>query len=149
MYMPDVNVLVYAHRSDESVHDFYREWLEDTLSSGTPLALSALTAGGFLRVVTNGRIYETPTPLETALAALDAISTHPNCVYVGAGPDHIGRLATLCRSVSATGKRVADAQHAAVAMGAGACWVTRDRDFRMFEPHGLRWRHLVPDGSRT
>jgi toxin-antitoxin system PIN domain toxin len=150
MYMPDVNVLVYAHRSDEPVHEFYRQWLEDTLSSSTPLALSALAAGGFLRVVTNAKVYATPTPVETALAALDAISSHPNCVYVGTGSEeHLERLATLCRAVSATGKRAADAQHAAVAMGAGACWVTRDRDFRIFEGHGLRWRHLVPTGSRT
>lgn len=146
MLMPDVNVLVYAHRSDESVHTFYREWLEDTLGSDVPLALSMLVASGFLRIVTNSRIYATPTPLETALAAIDAIASHPNCVLVGTDADHLSRLSTLCRVVSATGKLVADAQHAAVAMGAAARWVTRDRDFRRFEPHGLRWQRLVPQG---
>ena len=145
MYMPDVNILVYAHRSDEPVHGFYRQWLEDALGSGTPLALSALVAGGFLRIVTNAKFYSAPTPIETALAALDAIAKHPGCICVGTDSDHIARLSNLCRAVSATGKLVADAQHAAVAMGAAACWVTRDKDFRAFEPHGLRWQLLQPE----
>lgn len=144
MLMPDVNVLVYAHRSDEKVHAFYREWLERALCADEPLGLSTLVAGGFLRIVTNPRIYATPTPLETALAALDAITRHPNCICVGTDSDHIARLTALCRAASASGKLVADAQHAAVAMAAAARWVTRDRDFRRFEPHGLRMQHLLP-----
>ncbi|MDD9946613.1 MAG: PIN domain-containing protein, partial [Myxococcales bacterium] len=144
MQMPDVNVLVYAHRSDEVAHAFYRDWVEATLASPTPFGLSALVAGGFLRVVTNPRIYQSPTPIETALAAIDAIARHPNCVHVGPDPDHLSRLSTLCRAVSAAGKLVADAQHAAIAMGSAACWVTRDQDFARFEPHGLQWLHLVP-----
>ena len=144
--MPDVNVLVYAHRSDEAVHAFYRKWIEGALNSDEPLGLSVLAAGGFLRIVTNARIYARPTPLETALATLDAISKHPNCVIVGNEPDHIDRLVALCRAANAKGRQIADAQHAAVAMGAGACFVTRDADFRRFEAHGLRWQHLVPPG---
>lgn len=147
MQMPDINVLVYAHRSDEVVHKFYREWLEEALRSNTPFGLSALVAGGFLRIVTNPKIYATPTPVETALAAMDAIVSHPNCVCVGTEPDHISRLSSLCRAASVTGKHVADAQHAAIAISAAACWVTRDIDFRRFEPHGLRWQHLVPPGA--
>jgi toxin-antitoxin system PIN domain toxin len=142
--MPDVNVLVCAHRSDEAVHAFYRDWVEDALRSATPFALSTLVAGGFLRIVTNPKIYATPTPLETALAALDAIARHPNCVCVNPDPEHLARLSALCRATSTTGKHVADAQHAAVAMAAAARWITRDRDFSRFEPHGLRWHHLVP-----
>jgi len=144
MRMPDVNVLVYAHRSDETVHPFYRDWIERSLASDEPLGLSTLVAGGFLRIVTNARIYSRPTPLETALATLDAITKHPNCAVIGTEPDHIERLVALCRATDAKGRQIADAQHAAVAMGAGASWVTRDADFRLFEPHGLRWLHLVP-----
>jgi len=54
-----------------------------------------------------------------------------------------GETVRLCRAASATGKLVADAQHAALAMSEGCTWVTRDGDFARFEPHGLRWRHLV------
>jgi len=142
--MPDVNVLVYAHRSDEVVHQFYRGWIEDTLQGDEPLVLSMLVAVGFVRVVTNASIYTNPTPLETALAALDGIRAHPNCRIVGTDVDHLSRVLRLCRAVSATGKLVADAQHAAIAMAAATRWVTRDRDFSRFEAHGLRWEHLAP-----
>ncbi len=39
--------------------------------------------------------------------------------------------------------RVADAQHAAVAIAEGATWVTRDGDFARFRRSGLHWQHLV------
>jgi predicted nucleic acid-binding protein len=39
-------------------------------------------------------------------------------------------------SFANTGKLVADTQHAALAIAAGATWVTRDADFKRFEPAG-------------
>ena len=144
MQMPDVNVLVYAHRADEQVHASYRAWLEALVNGREPFALSVLVAVGFVRVVTNRKIYAQPTPLTTALAAVEAITTHPGCRLVAPGSDHFGRVAELCRQTGATGKLVADAQHAAVAIAEGCSWVTRDADFSRFAPHGLRWEHLLP-----
>lgn len=142
MLMPDVNVLVYAHREDEAVHLPYRRWLEARVDGVEPFALSVLVAVGFVRIVTNPRIYSSPSPLHVALAAIDALAAHPRCRFVAPGADHWRRVADLCRATSASGKLVADAQHAAVAMGAGCTWVTRDRDFGRFVEHGLRWQHL-------
>ena len=45
--------------------------------------------------------------------------------------------------VGATGKLVSDAQHAALAIAGGCTWVSRDANFKRFEPHGLRWQHLA------
>jgi uncharacterized protein len=56
---------------------------------------------------------------------------------------HLQDVLRLCRQSGATGKLVADAQHAALAISQGAVWVTRDRDFARFADHGLRWQHLV------
>ncbi len=36
MILPDVNVLVYAHREDAVDHTRYRQWLEGVLKSGQP-----------------------------------------------------------------------------------------------------------------
>lgn len=141
--MPDVNVLVYAHRVDEALHAPYRKWLERLAGGHEPFALSVLVAVGFVRVVTNARIYPKPTPLTVALATVEALLAHPRCRLVTPGPDHWRTFAALGRAASATGKLAADAQHAAVAMAAGCTWVTRDRDFGRFAPHGLRWEHLV------
>jgi uncharacterized protein len=141
---PDVNVLVYAHREDEATHTTYRVWLDRLASGRAPFALSPLVAIGFIRVVTNRRVFPMPTPLPVALAAIDALVARPTCRLLTLGPDHWRMAAELCRAVGATGKLVADAQHAAVAMEHGCTWVTRDGDFARFEPHGLRWRHLEP-----
>jgi len=141
--MPDVNVLVYAHRQDETWHENYREWLETAIDGPQPFALSVLVAVGFVRVVTNTRIYVDPTPLSVAFGVIERLVTHPRCRLAMPATGHLEEVSRLCRAVGATGKLVADAQHAALAIAEGATWVTRDDDFAKFERHGLRWQHLV------
>jgi toxin-antitoxin system PIN domain toxin len=140
--MPDVNIFVYAHRADEKTHAAYRRWLEEAMNDPQPIALSVLVAIGFMRVVTNPAIYATPTPPRVAIAAIEEVIAHPRCRIVLPGPDHLERVLELCRRVSASGKLVADAQHAALAISEGCTWVTRDGDFARFAPHGLSWKHL-------
>ena len=143
--MPDVNVLVYAHRSDERDHAAYRKWLEETVNNERPFALSVLIAVAFVRLVTNGRIFDPPTPLDVAIAAIDQLAEHPRCRVVFPGPGHWRDVARLSCATAATGKHVADAQHAALAIAEGCTWVTPDDDFAKFAPHGLAWQHLVPE----
>jgi hypothetical protein len=45
------------------------------------------------------------------------------------------------------GKLVADGENAALAIAEGCTWVTRDADFKRFEPYGLRWQHRVLEQS--
>jgi uncharacterized protein len=143
MIMPDVNVLVYAHRRDEKTHESYRTWLEQAISGAQPFALSVLVAVAFVRIVTNPRIYREPTPLSTALASVEAITSHPRCYIATPRTGHLADVARLCRATQATGKLVADAQHAAVAIAEGCTWITRDADFARFQAHGLSWEHLA------
>lgn len=143
MLMPDVNILIYAHRVDEKCHEPYATWLKALVDGAEPFALSVLVAVGFVRIVTNRRIYEEPTPLPVALAFIEQMTTHPRCRTAIPSETHLGETVRLCRAASATGKLVADAQHAALAISEGCTWVTRDSDFAQFEPHGLRWQHLV------
>lgn len=141
--MPDVNVLVYAHREDEEGHRRYAAWLKQLVDGPEPFSLSVLVAVGFLRVVTNPGIFADPTPLPVALAAVEQLAAHPSCRIVAPGVTYLETVARLCRASGATGGRVSDAQHAAIAIAEGATWTTRDADFARFEPHGLRWQHLV------
>ena len=143
MLMPDVNVLVYAHRGDEARHEAYARWLESVIDGAEPFALSVLVAVGFVRIVTHPRIYEDPTPLSVALAVIEQMAAHPRCRLAMPAGTHLDDVARLCRATGATGKLVADAQHAALAISEGSVWVTRDGDFASFAPHGLRWQHLV------
>lgn len=141
--MPDVNVLVYAHREDEAWHEAYADWLKGLVDGPEPFGLSVLVAVGFLRIVTSTRIYRDPTPLPIALAAVEQLAGHPRCRLAFPGPTHLADIAKLCRVVGATGKLISDAQHAALAIAEGSTWVTRDADFSRFAAHGLRWQHLV------
>ncbi len=144
MKMPDVNVLVYAHRRDEVVHDFYREWLENLVNCGTPFAISSLVAVAFVRIVTHRGFHQDPTPLSVAIEAIDRLRSAPNCRWLLPGGRHWEITALFCRKIEATGKSVADAQHAALAVEHGCRWVTRDEDFAHFAPHGLDWENLRP-----
>lgn len=141
--MPDVNVLVYAHRVDEAVHPAYRRWVDEMVNGPDPFALSVLSAVGFVRIVTNRKIYPQPTPIAIALAAVDQIVAQPRCRLIAPGPSHWGDVARLCRATGATGKLVADAQHAALAIAENCTWVSRDSDFTRFAAHGLSFQHLV------
>jgi uncharacterized protein len=147
MLMPDVNILVYAHREDEARHGSYAAWLHELVDGPEPFSLSVLVAIGFVRIVTNPRIYADPTPLPIALAVVEQLAGHPRCRLASPPPSHLDGVIRLCRASSATGKLVADAQHAALAIAEGCTWVTRDADFKRFEPYGLRWQHLVLEPS--
>jgi toxin-antitoxin system PIN domain toxin len=145
--MPDVNVLVYAHRVEVRRHAAYRAWLRRQLEGQETIALSMLVAVGFVRVVTDARFQPDPTPVSVALATVEELARHPRCRLVSPGPGHLDEVARLCRATGVSGPDVSDAQHAAMAIAEGATWVTRDAGFRRFELHGLRWQHLLLDAA--
>ena len=142
--MPDVNILIHAHRRDDKDHLFYREWLEGMVNGREPFALSALVAVAFVRIVTHPSFPPEPTPLPQALAVIESLRAHPNCRSLEPGVRHWAIFRLCAEAAQATGKRVADAQHAALAIEHGCTWVTRDSDFLAFEGAGLRLTHLVP-----
>jgi toxin-antitoxin system PIN domain toxin len=142
--MPDVNVLVYAHRSEDPAHRFYREWLEALANGRAPFALSVLVAAGFVRVVTHSKFPPAPSALEQAIAFVEVLASSPSCRLVGAGPASWELVRDLCRKTKIVGHRVSDAHHAAVAIDQGCTLVSRDAGFARFVPHGLEFEHLEP-----
>jgi uncharacterized protein len=137
---PDVNVLIYAHREDGHIeHPRFASWLTSLATSPEPFALSHLVLVGFVRIVTNPRVFKRPSTLEESLGFVGELVRRPTARLVGPGPEHWMLVAELCRAANASGKLVADAQHAAIAVENGCTWVTTDSDFARF-PH-LRWRH--------
>lgn len=68
MICPDVNVLVYAYRGDLKEHETFRRWLEVALDGPEPLGLADVVLTGFLRVVTNRRVFANPAPTTAALS---------------------------------------------------------------------------------
>ncbi|TDI40973.1 MAG: type II toxin-antitoxin system VapC family toxin [Acidobacteria bacterium] len=140
MLLPDVNVLIYAHREDStSDHPRYAEWLTQLATGPQPFALSVLTLSGLVRIVTNRRIFKRPSTLDEVFAFTTELIRRPTARVVAPGPDHLSIFEQLCRESDAAGKLVADAQHAAVAIEHGCTMVTTDSDFDRFP--GLRWQH--------
>ena len=135
----DVNILVYAHREDTPDHPAYREWVEDTINSESAYGVSKLVLSGFMRVVTHPKVFERPTSLVVALDFVNQIRGQPHAVPIRAGPRHWGIFEKLLRASDATGNRVPDAYHAALAIESGCDWITTDKGFLRFA--GLRARH--------
>jgi hypothetical protein len=139
MLLADVNVLVYAFRPDLPDHMEYREWMERLIHAPEAYAMADSILAGFVRIVTNPRIFRQPEDLETALAFADKLRRPPNCVLVAPGPRHWGIFTDLCRRAGAKGNLVPDAYLAALAIENGCEWITADRHYARFP--GLRWRH--------
>jgi toxin-antitoxin system PIN domain toxin len=148
LLLPDVNVLLYAHREDSHPeHARYAGWVTALAAGAEPFALSVLVLTGVLRIATNPRIFLRPSTLDEALDFAGELLRQPTARLVGPGPRHWELMTELCRKSGATGKLVADAAHAAVALEHGCTLVTTDADFGRFP--GLRWRHpLAPDQVR-
>ena len=132
MLVPDVNVLVYAHRRESPRHDEYRVWLSEVLAGNEPVGISELVLSGFVRVVTHHRIFDEPTPVATAVAFCEAVLGGPAVVPLRPGPRHWALFAHLCVDGDARGNLASDAYHAALAMEHGATWVTTDKGFARF-----------------
>jgi len=137
--LPDVNVLVYAHRRDAGRHDEYRAWLEEAISGPLPYGLSDLVLSGFVRVVTHPRVFRDPTPLADALSFVRAVRDRPGRVPVEPGPRHWSIFLDLCAESRVRGNLVPDAYFAALAIESGSEWITTDGDFARFP--GLKTRH--------
>lgn len=139
MIIPDVNVLVYAARTDAGRHAEYRAWVTAALRGTEAVGLSELVLSGVVRVLTHRRVFDPPMPLEAALAYVEALRAQPRAVLLRPGERLWPLFTDLCRSGDARGNLVVDAYHAALAIEAGAEWITTDRDFARCP--GLRWRH--------
>ena len=137
MLCVDVNVLVYAHRSDLPEHEAYRAWLDGARAGTEPVGLFGVVESGFLRVVTHSRILREPSDLAVALRFVRALRLSPAVIEVQPGARHIEIFEQLCVDAKATGNRIPDAYLAALAIEQNATWVSADRGFGRYP--NLRW----------
>ena len=135
----DVNVLVYAHRADLPEHRDYRSLLEQLGNGEEPLGLAEIVLSGFVRVLTNRRIFREPTTSQAAWEAVDRLLAAPAAVRLQTGERHWGLFRQLADDIDARGNDVADAYLAAYAIDNNATWLSADRGFARFRR--LRWNH--------
>lgn len=148
MILPDVNVLVCAYRPEVERHGAYADWLRGLVQGADQIALHDAVLAGFLRVVTNPRVFpDEPSPTSAALEFVSRLRRAKRARWVPAGNrswEALGALVDGDRAIR--GNLVPDAHLAAVAVTHGCRLATTDRGFARFP--GLRWFDPVtPAGS--
>jgi uncharacterized protein len=131
--LPDVNVLVYAYRREAEEHDAYAAWLTTLVAGDDELALADHCLTGFLRVVTNPRIFTDPAPTAGALAFVDRLRRARRgrpVTATSATWDVLARHIAQDRGIR--GNLVPDAYLAALAVSHGCRLATADRGFARF-----------------
>ena len=81
----DVNVLLYAMRSDLPQHQTVYDWLESVRADRQPVALFPPVLVGLTRIATSPRIFVNPSSLGTVINFARALRTTPG--FAGA-TDH-------------------------------------------------------------
>lgn len=138
MILPDVNVLIYAFRSDSPRHGVSRSWLERTVKAEARFGISPLALSAVVRIVTNPRVFVQPSSVAESFAYCDNLLGQPHCEIVNPGERHWAIFRDLCARSGTRGPRISDAWFAAVAIEHGCTWITFDRDYARFD--GLDWR---------
>jgi len=128
---PDINVLIAASRADHPQHSVARDWLEaaiGTCESGGSIELLPMVAAGFLRLVTNSRVFPDPSPIKEALAFIDALLAVPG-VEMPDSAREWPTLRRLCLDGKLAGNAIPDAWIAASVKVMNGRLVTFDRGF--------------------
>jgi uncharacterized protein len=138
MILPDVNVLIYAFRTDVPQHPVCKAWLDNVVRGDERFGLSPLALAALARVTTNRRVYVNPSSFDDVFGFCEDLLGQPHCQIVEPGERHWTIFKRLCVETDTRGPRVTDAWYAALAIEWACEWVTFDRDYARFP--GLRWR---------
>jgi uncharacterized protein len=138
LILPDINVLLYAFRSDVPDHPKHKAWLEQVINGESTYGMSPQVLASLIRITTRSRLFAQPSSVTEALDFASTVLNPPNCQIIEPGPRHWSIFTNLCRSANVNGNLVQDAWFAALAIESGCEWITTDRDYARFP--SLRWR---------
>ena len=126
----DSNVLVFAHRSDSPWHEAAASALARL--SGGRWGIPWPCIHEFLAIATHPRVFDPPTPLDDAIAAVESWRA-TSVALLGETDEHWQHLAGLARAGKVAGPLVHDARVAAICLqhAVEELW-TADRDFSRF-----------------
>lgn len=134
---PDVNVLVAAFRPDHSHHQMARAWLSQAMQQcaegSDSLTLLPVVLAGFLRLVTNPRVFVEPDSMEDAIAFVDVVLETPG-VEVRAAANEWPLLRGKLLTLGLGGNLVTDAWIASAVQAVSEHLITFDHDFARLLP---------------
>ena len=99
------------------------------------MTLMPMVLASFLRLVTSPKIFQLPTPIEDAVAFIDALLAAPGVRLAAMGPEW-PRLRQLCLDKRLGGNDMPDAWLSAAVVHAGEHLASFDRDFRKLLARG-------------
>lgn len=135
--LPDLNVLISAHRPDSPLHATCRDWPRGVYAGEEPFGLCAPVLIGLVRILTHPRVFSPPDTSEQAFAFVHSLLDHPDALLLNPGRDHVRLFEESCQAAGVHGDLATDAYLAALAIETGAQLVSADQDFARFP--GLRW----------
>lgn len=138
MDLPDVNVLIYAFRTDSVAHRVAYRWLSSVVEGPSAFGISRLALAAVVRICTQPTFQNAPSTLAEAFRFARFLLDQPHCRVIEPGERHWNIFEHLCIEGGVQGARVTDAWYAALAIESGCDWITFDRDYARFP--GLRWR---------
>ena len=141
MILVDANLLVYAHVESFPQHAPAREWLDDRINGTAPVGLPWPSLLGFVRLVSNPRIFDRPSSVMTAWRQVESwLATESTWIPLPT-ERHQEILAPLMSSAEGRANLVPDAHLAALAVEHGLVLCSTDGDFARFD--GLQWVNLL------
>jgi toxin-antitoxin system PIN domain toxin len=132
MLIPDVNILLTAHRRDSPDHQPAHAWLTAALGGAEVFGVFPLVLSAVVRIATNPRVYTPASTPDEALSFCADVLRPRTARVVSPSGRHWEIFADLVRSMRARANDVPDAYLAALAIEQGATFVTRDRGFHRF-----------------
>ncbi len=132
MILPDVNLLVYSIDETSPFHGDARTWWDGVLSSTGIVGLCYPSLLGFIRLVTNRRVFESPLSIGDALEHVESWLAQPNVTLVVPTGRHWPLLCTLLKSTGVGADLTTDAHIAALAIEHGYTVYSNDSDFARF-----------------
>lgn len=133
MIAVDTNILVYVHREDSPWHEAAFARLSQLAEGRAAWAIPWPCLHEFLAIVTHPQIYDPPSPLETALAQVEAWLEAPGLVLLAEAENYWVELRATLSAGRVAGPQVHDARVAALCRlhGVDELW-SADRDFGRF-----------------
>ena len=139
MFLPDVNVLLYAIDSSAPQHPRCHDWLNEALNAEEPLGWAWNVLLGFIRISTSPKVLATPLTIAEAFAYVEQWLAQPPSRIVVPSVRHGAVLRGLLEAVGLGGNAVSDAHLAALAIEHGLSLQSTDGDFARFP--GLTWEN--------
>ena len=143
MILVDANLLIYAHVSSFPQHQVARQWLDSRFNGTAPVGLPWPSILGFVRLVTNPRIFEHPEPVDQAWQQIEEWLDCSTTWIPLPGESHREIFGNILIKLGVQANLVPDAHLAALAIEHGLILCSTDGDFGRFPE--LRWENPIQE----